>query len=292
MVYVVYDSSFHLGGKGVLFQSICSQMNIMLQKKTAILAFYIILGLVFCNYIVNVLHYRGYDVNEMYQPVKLLLLSEENITVPFGTYFMQIYPILVVLPAGFSLAADRQLNTTTFLSARVGVKNYFIGKVIAAFFTAFIIFSVPLLLEVLLNYLSFPKGAMGNLLNMNIYSDEYTNIVKHYPFYKIYVTHPYLYAIGWICLVGGTGGMLNVITIAISTFRIPYKVLLFLPVYFILQGMYWIGDLFHMKLSHFFFLRMFPIYQSGYLIFYGTIFILFLLANIIIGVRCWKDYII
>lgn len=276
----------------MLLQSIRSQMHIMLRKKTAILAFYIMLGLVFCNYISNVLQYRGYDVNEMYQSVKLLLLSEENKDLPFGTYLMQIYPILVVLPAGFSFITDKQTNTMLFLCTRVGKKNYFIGKVVAAFLTAFLIFSLPMLLEVLLNYLSFPNRAMGNLLNISIYSEDYIDIVRAYPFYNIYITHPYLYVIGWICLFGITGGMLNVITVAISIFRIPYKVLLFLPVYFILQGMYWIGDLFEIKLSHFFFLRMFPIYQSGHVIFYSIILVLFILANIIIEVRCQKHYII
>ena len=276
----------------MLLQSIRSQMNIMFRKKTAIFAFYIMLGLVFCNYISNVLQYRGYDVNEMYQSVKLLLLSDENINNPWGTYLMQIYPILVILPAGFSFITDKQTNTMLFLCTRVGKKNYFIGKVVAAFLTAFLIFSLPMLLEVLLNYLSFPNRAMGKLLNISIYSEDYIDIVRAYPFYNIYITHPYLYVIGWIFLFGITGGMLNVITVAVSIFRIPYKVLLFLPVYFILQGMYWIGDLYKIKLSHFFFLRIFLVYQSGYLTFYGIIFILFVFANIIIGMRCRKDYII
>lgn len=276
----------------MLLQSIHLQMNIMFRKRTATIAFYIMLVLVFCNYISNVLQYRGYDINEMYQPVKLLLLSDENINAPWRTYLMQIYPVLVVLPAGFSFMVDRQTNMMLFLWCKVGKKNYFIGKVIAAFFTAFLVFAIPMLLEVLLNYLSFPNGAMGNLLNLSIYSDEYINIVKNYPFYNIYITHPYIYVIGWICVFGITGGMLNVITIAISTFHIPYKVLLFLPVYFVLEGIYWIGNLFGLKLSHFFFLPMFFAYQSGYIIFYGIILALFILANIIIGIRCKKDYII
>ncbi|MGN0397063.1 MAG: hypothetical protein ACI4EL_03495 [Candidatus Fimimorpha sp.] len=254
------------------------------------ITFYIMIIFVICNYISNVLTYNGYDILEMYEPVKLLLLSDENVNSPFGFYFMQIYPFIVVLPAGFSLSVDKQSNTMLFLCSRVGNRNYFIGKIIAAFFAALIIFFIPLSLEVILNYFSFPKEAMGNLYNLGVYSQNYIDIVKSYPFSQIYVTHPYIYVIGWSILFGVAAGMLNVITIAVSTFRIPYKVLLFLPVYFILNAMYWIGDYFGRPISHFFFLRMFVPNQLGYLIFYGVIFILFLLSIVVIIKKGKKDY--
>ncbi|MCI6676515.1 MAG: hypothetical protein MSG78_06415 [Clostridiales bacterium] len=265
-------------------------MNIIFRRKTAMITFYIMIIFVICNYIFNVLTYNGYDILEMYEPVKLLLLSDENVNSPFGFYFMQIYPFIVVLPAGFSLSVDKQSNTMLFLCSRVGNRNYFIGKIIAAFFAALIIFFIPLSLEVILNYFSFPKEAMGNLYNLGVYSQNYIDIVKSYPFSQIYVTHPYIYVIGWSILFGVAAGMLNVITIAVSTFRIPYKVLLFLPVYFILNAMYWIGDYFGRPISHFFFLRMFVPNQPGYLIFYGVIFILFLLSIVVIIKKGKKDY--
>ncbi len=274
----------------MLFESIRSQMNIIFRRKTAMITFYIMIIFVICNYISNVLTYNGYDILEMYEPVKLLLLSDENVNSPFGFYFMQIYPFIVVLPAGFSLSVDKQSNTMLFLCSRVGNRNYFIGKIIAAFFAALIIFFIPLSLEVILNYFSFPKEAMGNLYNLGVYSQNYIDIVKSYPFSQIYVTHPYIYVIGWSILFGVAAGMLNVITIAVSTFRIPYKVLLFLPVYFILNAMYWIGDYFGRPISHFFFLRMFVPNQPGYLIFYGVIFILFLLSIVVIIKKGKKDY--
>lgn len=104
------------------------------------ITFYIMIIFVICNYISNVLTYNGYDILEMYEPVKLLLLSDENVNSPVGFYFMQIYPFIVVLPAGFSLSVDKQSNTMLFLCSRVGNRNYFIGKIIAAFFAALIIF--------------------------------------------------------------------------------------------------------------------------------------------------------
>lgn len=135
----------------MLFDSIRSQMNIMFRKNTAIVAFYIMLVFVLCNYVSNILQYRGSDIVEMYQPVKLLLLSDENINTPYGFYLMQVYPILAILPAGFSLITDKKSNQILFSCARVGIRNYYLGKIIAAIFTTIIIFSIPLLLEVVLN---------------------------------------------------------------------------------------------------------------------------------------------
>lgn len=274
----------------MLLHSIRAQMNIMFQKKTAIAAFYIMLVFVFCNYIDNVMQYRGYDVVELYQPVKLLLLSEENVNTPYGFFLMQVYPVLAILPAGFSLMVDKKSDRMLFLCSRVGRRDYYIGKIIAAICTTVIVFCIPLLLEVLLNYISFPKEAMGNFMNLDIYSDAYIETVKTYPFYQVYVYYPYLYAIGWILLFGITTGMLNVITIAVSTWNLPYKVLLFLPVYVILDGMYWIGDFFDKEINHFFFLRMFVINQKNYLVFYGIILGLFLIAVLIIMKKSTEDY--
>lgn len=273
----------------MLFDSIRSQINIIFRKNTAIVAFYIMLGFVLMNYIGNILLYRGNDVVELYQPVKLLLLSDENQGTPYGFYLMQVYPILIILPAGFSLITDKKSNQILFLCARVGSRNYYLGKIIAVFFAAVIIFSIPLFLEVILNYFSFPKDAIGNPMNLPMYSEEYLSIVRGYPFYQIYVSHPYLYVSGWILLFGFTAGMLNVITIAVSTFAIPYKVLLFLPIYIILNGMYWIGDFFGADINHFFMLRMFGSGEQAYAIFFGTILILFIAAILIIMKKARED---
>lgn len=127
-------------------------------------------------------------------------------------------------------------------------------------------------------------------MNLNMYSEDYIAIVRGYPFYQIYISHPYLYVIGWILFFGIITGMLNVITIAVSTFAIPYKVLLFLPIYIFLNGMYWIGNFFGKYISHFFVLRVFVTGKQQYVIFYGTIIVLFILSIVIIMRKGKNDY--
>lgn len=87
--------------------------------------------------------------------------------------------------------------------------------------------------------------------------------------------------------------MLSVFTVAVSAFPIPYKILLFLPVYLLLNGIYWIGDLVFgsgQSMSYFFFLRIFVPHHSKYAIFYGIIILLFFVSVVIIMKRSQKDY--
>lgn len=55
------------------------------------------------NYITNVLTFRGTDVSQMYQPMKLLALSLNKVyfSANIQLLIVMIYPILVAVPAGF-----------------------------------------------------------------------------------------------------------------------------------------------------------------------------------------------
>ena len=214
------------------------QTRDMLKRKESLLAFCILLILVLWNYIRNVFAFQGTDVIAMYHPMKLLLLSY-NMTcynADLTILFIQLFPILVVCPAGFALAKEYQIGESIYVSARLGNDRYKMSKFMAVFATTFIIFTVPFLIEMILNCLAFPLVATGDLSNWDAYDISYLNSVNNYIAPQFYREAPYLYSFMCVVLFGVFSGMLGVFTSVISAvYKVKYNIFLFLPVYVFLN---------------------------------------------------------
>jgi len=222
----------------MLFKVTISQTNFLLKKREAICVFYVLLIMVLLNFIGNVLYFQGMDIVEMIQPMRLLLLSYDrtNLNATNTLLLIQLYPLLVVFPAGFSLARDYQLGAHVFLVSRLGNATYQISKYLSMFLATMIIFTVPFLLEIVMNCISFPISAAGNLSNLSMYDGIYRNAVDKYLMRDIYLYSPYLYAVIGTLFFGVVSGLFGVFTVAVSSFiRIKYNIFLFLPVFILLN---------------------------------------------------------
>ena len=95
-----------------MFYSILAQVKHNLKTRKCKAVFAVILGFVLANYLQNVFRYAGYDVIDMYHPMKLrLLVATDN---PLGFYFMQLFPFLAVIPASFVLLENRETRYEIF----------------------------------------------------------------------------------------------------------------------------------------------------------------------------------
>lgn len=216
-----------------MIKSINMQIHAITQKISCSILFYALLILIFHNFILNILMYRGMDIIEMVHPMKLLFLNVDNWNSNM-VYFILLYPILVVIPAGFSYAEDYETKNIVNIVSRVGKRNYYVGKIVAVIAITFGVFTLPFLLEVVLNCISFPLEATGNLSNFGIYKFEYNNQLSNYFWLDLYLEFPYLYAIACIFFLGLVSAVLGIFVLAISTFKIKYKIFLLLPAYFLL----------------------------------------------------------
>ncbi|MCM1327196.1 MAG: hypothetical protein NC094_11225 [Bacteroidales bacterium] len=223
----------------MIFKAAMSQTAFMLKKRESLCVFYVLFFMVLHNFIGNVLYFQGLDILVMEQPMQLLLLSHlrTNLNSSNTLMLIQMYPILVVIPAGFSLAREYQRGTRVFLVSRLGNSVYQISKYLAVFFTTMIIFTVPFLLEILLNCVSFPLSAMGDLLYSSRTTESaYIEGINHYFMKEVYLYSPYLYAVLGTLFWGAVSGLLGVFTAAVSSLiRVKYNVFLFLPVFALLN---------------------------------------------------------
>lgn len=223
-----------------------AQTRFILKQKEALIVFYILLIQVFANFISNVLTFQDMDIIKMYHPMKILLLSYNrvNYNADATLLFIQLYPLLVVFPAGFALCKEQQSGQEVFMIARLGQLTYKFSKLVASFIVTTTIFTIPFLIEVILNCLSFPLNAVGDFTFLNIYDLEYIPTVNKYLMSDIYVHSPYLYAIIGILLFGICSGVLASFSVAISSIiRVKYRIVLFLPVFILLYATIYVQDI-------------------------------------------------
>ena len=214
------------------------QTLFMLRQNIALMVFYILLAIVFLNFGSNVLTFQGRDIIDMYHPAKMLVLSYDQVydNMDIMLLLIQLYPILIVCPAGFTLLSEKKRKTDCVLITRIGSIQYYLGKTIVAFFVTMIVFTIPFLIEFGLNCVSFPLAASGDFVDLNCYSTDYIELTNNYMYSTLFHMNSYLYTFVGILFWGVTSGIIGMFTVALSgiiSFR--FKILLFLPVYILLN---------------------------------------------------------
>ena len=214
------------------------QTLFMLRQNIALMVFYILLAIVFLNFGSNVLNFQGRDIIDMYHPAKMLVLSYDQVydNIDIMLLLIQLYPILIVCPAGFTLLSEKKRKTDCVLITRIGSIQYYLCKTIAAFFVTMIVFTIPFLIEFGLNCVSFPLAASGDFVDLNCYSTDYIELTNNYMYSTLFHMNSYLYTFVGILFWGVTSGIIGMFTVALSgiiSFR--FKILLFLPVYILLN---------------------------------------------------------
>lgn len=214
------------------------QTLFMLRQNIALMVFYILLAIVFLNFGSNVLNFQGRDIIDMYHPAKMLVLSYDQVydNMDIMLLLIQLYPILIVCPAGFTLLSEKKRKTDCVLITRIGSIQYYLCKTIAAFFVTMIVFTIPFLIEFGLNCVSFPLAASGDFVDLNCYSTDYIELTNNYMYSTLFHMNSYLYTFVGIIFWGITSGIIGMFTVALSgiiSFR--FKILLFLPVYILLN---------------------------------------------------------
>ena len=214
------------------------QTLFILRQNIALMVFYILLAIVFLNFGSNVLNFQGRDIIDMYHPAKMLVLSYDQVydNMDIMLLLIQLYPILIVCPAGFTLLSEKKRKTDCVLITRIGSIQYYLCKTIAAFFVTMIVFTIPFLIEFGLNCVSFPLAASGDFVDLNCYSTDYIELTNNYMYSTLFHMNSYLYTFVGILFWGITSGIIGMFTVALSgiiSFR--FKILLFLPVYILLN---------------------------------------------------------
>lgn len=222
----------------MLIRTTRSQIEFLLRQKEAILTFCVLMLLVLANFVENCQMFRGQDVIKLAHTTKMGLLSwnRASYSADLALLFQQIYPLLVVCPAGFVLAKERGTQEHILMITRMGSGTYYFSKLLSAFVVTAVVFAVPFLAEIALHVIAFSTRPMGDLTNWSYYSEEYIELVRNYTFSDLFVRSPYLYAVVKVLMFGLFSGLLGAFGVAVSAlYRVKYRITVFLPTFLLLN---------------------------------------------------------
>ena len=267
------------------FKATRAQIKLLLFQWGALLAFGLLLALMLNNFVENVLEHQGTEVVLMYHPMKLLSLSYDKTNYKADTMMLlvQLVPLLICIPAALSLAKEQHTGASVLMASRLGSRTYLFSKVTAVFVVTTLVFSLPFLLEIVLNCVSFPLKATGDLANWTIYDDEYIQTTQHFLLYPLYRLSPYLYAVVETIRFGATMGLLAAATLTLSALvRVKFRVLLLLPPFLLLQLSTYLSQYFDVHWANY--VTLFHGEARNDLVYWAAVAVL--LAFVILGTLC------
>lgn len=222
----------------MFFRTTRTQITFLLRQKEAVLTCCALLLLVLVTFFSNCQDFQGYDVMALPHTTKLGLLSWNRIShkADLTMVFLQLYPLLVVCPAGFILAKERGTQEHVLMITRTGSGVYYFSKLLSAFVVTAVVFVFPFLVEMLLHIVAFSSKPVGDLSNWGYYDSNYVAMVRNYMFSDLFIRSPYLYAVVKILLFGLFSGLMGAFSVAVSAlYRVKYRITVFLPAFLLLN---------------------------------------------------------
>lgn len=211
-------------------KSISTQLFYMIRKKTVVVVFLMIMLMVVINCIWYMTNIYGTDITQITDPYKNSALSRWS---PIRYYFMQFYPIILIIPTADLYYNDKKTKNINYMISRIGTTSYYVGKVIAVWIITFFIFTIPFILEICAYGIIFPKGFYGDPSKFELYQSILDD--KYLFLSKIYFKSRFLYSIICILIFGIVSGILSVFNFALSTVKImKYRVFTYFPIYLLL----------------------------------------------------------
>lgn len=215
-----------------------SQIVFLLRQKEAVFTFCVLMLLVLANFVENCQMFQGQDVIKLAHTTKMGLLSwnRASYSADLALLFQQIYPLLVVCPAGFVLAKERGTQEHILMITRMGSGMYYFSKLFSAFIVTAVMFIIPFLVEIPLHIIAFSTRPTWDLSHWGAYETQYIAEVRNYLFSGLYIRSPYGYAVVKIVLFGLFSGLMGAFSVAVSAlYRVKFRITVLLPVFLLLN---------------------------------------------------------
>lgn len=260
----------------MLISSIKIQMSHIFRSKSSVFVALALLFVISVNFLQNM--NRNIDsvyVTEMFDITKTLTLSDWS---PVGYFFMQYYPLLIVIPTAGAYICDLNNGIDLYMRSRIGIRNYLYGKVISVFLVTLILFTIPFLIEIMLSAVCFSTQSLGDPSGF-----EYFQTIEQdgkYFLANIYLNNRIIYAVIMSLLFGMVSAILATFNFTITMLPIfKFKIMTYFPIYLLFYIISIFEKVVHLKFATYyaFILRMFEVStKKNYLVY--IIFLLVLLA--------------
>lgn len=249
------------------------------------LTYFVLQCAVIVNFFMNIReNVRMQYVTEMYNPIKVLSLSDWSIT---SYYILSFLPILIAIPTALSYLPDKDSRIQVYMEGRCGSAAYWYGKMIAVFLVTLFVFTVPFLTELILCGICYSPVSNHDPSNCS-----YVRLIIEgeggFFLAGFFFKNQYAYAVLCILLFGIVMGILGVFNFAVSTLPfMKFRIFAFFPVYVLLYGIDIVTKVVmpEYTTNYFFILQMFDIQKKNYMV-YLCFFILLLGVSLFI---IWRN---
>lgn len=232
------------------------QIRELTRRKTSVFTYIALLLLVLSNFLTNAKSFHEIRyVSEMFDFAKVLTLSTWT---PFSHYLMEYLPILLVIPTACTILNDRNTRIQVYITAKVGKRNYWYGKLLSTFCVTFFIFTIPFLIEVGLSCLCLNLQSLGDPSGLSYHVTVESD--SRYFLSTLFFENREFYAIVCIMLFGFAAGILAMWNVAItSLYFFKFKLFAFLPIYILLFALTFAEKIIQpsFSMNYFLILRMF-----------------------------------
>ena len=123
--------------------------------------------------------------------------------------FYFVWPILAVLPFGWSYTEERKSGLFDQVVSRVGRKAYFVSKYMAVFVSGGAAVALPVLADLLVNALICPYCVPDVVTSL-------TPITNGYFLSRLFYTAPWVFAFVWCCVIFLWGGVIACVCLMIG----------------------------------------------------------------------------
>lgn len=198
--------------------------NIMIKKRLFWITFFGMLCLAIGMPIFYVWRYRGCYAYEL-PSADILYLGNSNGLV--WEYICMLFPFLIVLPYGFSYISEVKTGVKNYVQVRGTRRAYYFAQCCVCFFSVFLVFFAPMLLNIILNGAFFPVNgndpitlAQMGTSNWGSYitGSSFTKTVLHHGMIckQILIDHPQLYNVLFAGIAGMSAGVMGAFIYALS----------------------------------------------------------------------------
>ncbi|MDC7300687.1 hypothetical protein [Agathobacter ruminis] len=213
----------------------------LFERRMTRIAFVIYCAFITVHYVSTMIYYYGMDVWKVPIPALLTLCTDMS---TYGYYFIQMFPVIAVVPGAFLFMADWKSREIVYLQARSGRKKYVWNTVAACFWGTIIFYAIPMLVQLFMFCIMIPSGARHNLMLSEPYNREYLSLTERYLFPDLYNYNVTLYMVAMILLFSILTAILACFALLLSMIiRYYYTILVFLPVYLLLMGGVWLKEI-------------------------------------------------
>lgn len=183
--------------------------------------------IVFCvlMFLINCITNFNNDITTV-KAAKYMFLGSDFSGTQFVIYSV-LFPILAALPFSDTYFEERANRTYEYCITRMSNNSYYFSKLFTVFCSGFLITSIPLLINMLLNFIAFPIDSSIDATNMSyVNSGMFGAVMETGLFQNLFAKNMYLYNLLYLFFASFFCGLIAVIVYQLSYFYKKSKILL------------------------------------------------------------------